>query len=179
MEEGRRKKEEGRGKKEEGWVAAQRGYRRLIAWQKSQALASSVYVALRQERLPHWLEDQVGRSAGSVHANIAEGYTRSSLRDYLRFLDIARSSLAELESHLYFMANNNLLDAGTYAELDKSCSEVGNILVGLMRSLTAKLKDGSWNRLSEEAAEYTAASAWDDLLPPSSFLLPSGEGQEG
>ncbi len=168
--------EEGRGKKEEGLVAAQRGYRRLIAWQRSQDLASSLYKALRRERLPLWLEDQVARAAGSVHANIAEGYTRSSLRDYLRFLDIARASLAELESHLYFMTNNGLLDAVSYAELDKSCSDVGNILVALMRSLSAKLKDGSWDRLAEEAVEYTATSRWDDLLPPSSFLLPGGEG---
>jgi len=72
MEEGRRKKEEGRGKKEEGWVAAQRGYRRLIAWQKSQALASSVYVALRQERLPHWLEDQVGLGLWFCDADVGE-----------------------------------------------------------------------------------------------------------
>ena len=161
-------------------MAAQRGYRKLIAWQKAQALASSVYAALRQKRLPHWLGDQVGRSAGSVHANIAEGYTRSGLRDYLRFLDIARSSLAELESHLYFMANNGFLDPGTYSELDKSCSEVGNILVGLMRSLSAKLKDGSWSRLAEEGVDYIATSGGrDDLLPPSSFLLPGGGEAEG
>ena len=160
-------------------MAAQRGYRRLIAWQKSQLLASSVWAALRRKRLPNWLADQVGRSAGSVHANIAEGYTRSSLRDYLRFLDISRASLAELESHLYFMVHNDLLDAGTYAELDKSCSDVGNILVALMRSLTAKLKTGDWNRLSEEGADYLPMSRQDDLLPPSSFLLPGGEGREG
>lgn len=160
-------------------MATQRGYRRLIAWQKSQVLASSVYAALRRKRLPRWLEDQVGRSAGSVHANIAEGYTRGSLRDYLRFLDFARSSLAELESHLYFMANNDFLDGATYAELDKSCSDVGNILVALIRSLTAKLKDGSWSRLSEDGVDYLPMSSEDDFLPPPSFRLPGGEGPEG
>src|SRR5205085_6211222 len=103
-------------------------------------------------RSPPSIVDQVFRSANSVHANIAEGYTRASPRDYLRFLDIARSSLAELESHLYFMAENDLISAETAAQLDRQTCDLGNMLVALMRSLTAKIKDGSWQRLAEEAA---------------------------
>lgn len=171
--------EEGRRKREGGPAAGQRGYRRLIVWQKAQALASLVYGALQENHARPWLEDQAGRSAGSIHANIAEGYTRSSLRDYLRFLDMARSSLAELEPFLFFMANNDLLDAEIYAEIDKTRPGAGNILVALMRSLSAKLKDGSWSRLSEEAEDYTATSRWQGLLPFSSFLLPGGEGPVG
>lgn len=171
--------EDGRRKKEEGGTRAARGYGRLIAWQKAQTLASRVFVATKKRRLPYWLEDQVMRCAGSVHANIAEGYTRGSLRDYLRFLDIARASLAELESHLHFIQETHLLDSGDLAEIDKLASEVGNILVALMRSLNAKLKDGSWSRLAEETPPYLPQSSDQPPLPPSSFLLPYGEENDG
>jgi len=115
-------------------------------------------------------------AALSVPSNIAEGYTRGGLKDYLRFLDFARSSLAELESDLHFMVENGLLTRPSYDELDGKTSDVGNILVALMRSLNRKLRDGSWNRISEETAEYLFNVEEDSLLPPSSFLPPGEEG---
>jgi four helix bundle protein len=114
------------------------------------------------------------KSAGSVHANIAEGYTRGTVRDYIPFLDMSRASLAELESHLYFMVENELLERKRYEEIDALASEVGNILVGLMRSLSPKLKDGTWARLAEEIPPHVAQSSYDELLPTSSFLLADG-----
>jgi four helix bundle protein len=114
------------------------------------------------------------KSAGSVHANIAEGYTRGTLRDYLHFLDMARASLAELESHLYFMVENELFERQKYEEIDALASEVGNILVGLMRSLAPKLKDGTWSRIAEDIPPYLAQSSFDEFLPTSSFLLADG-----
>jgi four helix bundle protein len=154
--------------------SSSRGYRRLIAWQKAQDLASLVDRVIGRRRLRLWLIDQVMKSAGSVHANIAEGYTRGTLKDYLHFLDMARASLAELESHLYFMANNGYIDEGDYAEVDQAALEVGNILVGLMRALNAKLAEGTWKRLEEERPPYHEGNELDFLLPPSSFLLPPG-----
>lgn len=168
-------KEEGRRKKEGGVLGAPRGFKKLIAWQQSMELASHTFSAVRTKRLPMWLESQVMGAALSVPSNIAEGYTRGGLKDYLRFLDFARASLAELESHLHFMVENDLLAEPEHGELDRKASDVGNILVALMRSLNRKIKDGTWNRISEERAEYLFAIE-DPLLPSSSFLRPGEEG---
>lgn len=46
------------------------------------------------------LTNQTRRSAVSVPANIAEGSERSTDKDFASFLVIAKSSLAELETHL-------------------------------------------------------------------------------
>ena len=118
------------------------------------------------------------RSALSVPANIAEGYARGALKDYLRFLDIARGSLAELEYYLHFLASNGLLPPKDYAALSEQALEVRNILAGLIRALRAKLQEGSWDRLrvSEDQPEYELSGGSPDLLPSSSDLLPGEVG---
>jgi four helix bundle protein len=172
----------GREKKEVGsrkWDVGQekRGFRKLVAWEKADELASAVFQALKERQAPPWLAVQTIRAAVSVPANIAEGYTRGALRDYLRFLDIARGSLAELEYYLHFMVTNQLMDPYAYESLARLHSEVGNLLVALIRSLRLKLKEGSWDRvrMSEGPVEYSAGSAVEDSLPSCFFPLPGGE----
>ena len=76
----------------------QPGYRQLVAWQKADDLAVQLYsIAKRLSRDDHWLADQIRRAAVSAPANIAEGYDRKSLKEYMQALYIARGSLAEVE----------------------------------------------------------------------------------
>lgn len=44
-------------------------------------------------------------AAVSVFGNIAEGYGRSAIGDYIRFCEIARGSLTELGSYIEFCQN--------------------------------------------------------------------------
>jgi four helix bundle protein len=94
---------------------------------------------------PPWLVSQVSRAAVSIPANLAEGYGRGSLGDYLRFLDIALGSLAELEYYLHFMARTNLLSTANHEQLSSLHSQVAGLLVGLSKSLKAKAREGSWD----------------------------------
>ena len=64
---------EGRGKREEGSRPAERGFRKLVVWQKADELASAVFQVLQGLQAPPWLVSQVARAAVSVPANIAEG----------------------------------------------------------------------------------------------------------
>ncbi|MDO8611476.1 MAG: four helix bundle protein [Dehalococcoidia bacterium] len=171
-----RKMEVGRGKKDAA-QPADRGFRKLVVWQKADELASAVFQTLQKLPCPPWLQSQVARAAVSVPANIAEGYTRGALRDYLRFLDSARGSLAELEYYLHFLADNGMLESSIHRDLEQLNSEVGNLLVALIRSLRLKLKEGTWDRarLSEDGAEYWPLVTDDSLLPSSSFPLPGEE----
>ena len=77
-------------------------YKDLIVWKRSIELAKSVYVLVR--KLPreenYALSDQIRRSAVSIPSNIAEGYGRTSSKDYARFLSMARGSTYELETQL-------------------------------------------------------------------------------
>ncbi|HEX4885481.1 MAG TPA: four helix bundle protein [Casimicrobiaceae bacterium] len=77
-------------------------YRDLRVWSASVDAAISLY-ALTTSFPKHemfGITAQLRRASVSVASNIAEGNARSSTRDYLRFLAIARGSLAEIDTQL-------------------------------------------------------------------------------
>ena len=116
-----------------------RSFEDLIAWQKSRALTHAVYQLTRtaQFREDRALVDQMRRASVSIMANIAEGYERRGTTEYVRFLTIAKSSAAELCSHLYVALDAGFTSAETHDRLLNDGHEVGRILGGLIRSLTA------------------------------------------
>lgn len=141
-----------------------KGFRSLLAWQKADELASAVYRTLRAMPAQHrWLTVQAMRAAISVPANIAEGYGRGSLGDYLRFLDIARGSLAELEYYLHFVNREGLVAATNVAVLHHMHQETGRLLHGLWKSLKQKARDGGWDRTGL-TPEQSAPHAVDPML---------------
>jgi four helix bundle protein len=118
---------------------ARRGFKQLDAWAAADDLGSLVFRSVRkfppQDR---WLASQMARSAVSVPANIAEGYGRGGLGDYLRFLDIAKGSLAEIEYYIHFVEKEGLLPAAEIANLILAREKTGKLLHGLWLSLKRK-----------------------------------------
>jgi four helix bundle protein len=122
-----------------------RGFKKLVAWQKADQLASAVFhvtsVLPGQHR---WLGLQMVRAAVSVPANIAEGYGRGSLGDYLRFLDIAKGSLSEVEYYIHFLLKEGLISEEEGKRLSLIRAESGLILHRLWLSLKTKAPS-SWD----------------------------------
>jgi four helix bundle protein len=58
-------------------------------------------VALAQDRKTITLADQLARALGSISANIAEGYSRSSVKDQSRFYEYALGSARESRDWYY------------------------------------------------------------------------------
>lgn len=124
-------------------MAAIRTFRDLIAWQRAMDLAREVYVMTKampaEERFGLTL--QMRRAAVSVPSNIAEGYARQSTADYIKFLRIARGSLAELHTQYELAHTTGMLTlADTLVSL---LAEVDRILQGLIRSLVNKSSNTS------------------------------------
>ena len=103
-------------------------FKDLIAWKRAMALVKATY--LLTDKLPreenYALKDQIRRSSISVPSNIAEGYGRSSLRDYARFLAVARGSSYELETQIllsiepgYIQKKDTLSVLGLCKEVEK------------------------------------------------------------
>ena len=76
-------------------------HRDLRVWQLGIELAGDCYAIVRQfprEEL-FGLTFQIRKAAGSVPANIAEGYGRYTKKEMIRYLNIANGSLVELDTH--------------------------------------------------------------------------------
>jgi len=110
-------------------------FKDLIAWQKAMQLAKAVYkvTSLMPDSERFGLTSQIRRAAVSIPSNIAEGYARQSLPDYIRFLRIARGSLAELQTQLMLAGDLGFLKP--HSESDSLLDEADRVLQGLIRSL--------------------------------------------
>jgi four helix bundle protein len=85
--------------------------------------------------------NQMIRSAYSVPANIAEGNSRNTTKDYVNFLYIARGSLSELRYFLLLSKDLKYIDVSRYQELKEKCDNVGRLLNGLIKSLKKREDD--------------------------------------
>ena len=91
----------------------------------------------KDERLG--LCDQLRRASVSVPANIAEGATRDSTKDFLRLLSIARGSLAEVLTLLEVVRRRQFVESDRVDKIIADCDRLGRILSGLRRSLRRRL----------------------------------------
>lgn len=88
-----------------------------------------VYEALSQVR-DYGLRDQMQRSAVSVPSNIAEGYERSA-KEFVRFLSIAKGSLAELRTQAYIARKVNLITAEQTSHIVDETKQIARMLQSL------------------------------------------------
>lgn len=79
-----------------------KSFKQLIVWQKSILLVKEIYEITKKfpQNEMYGLVSQMRRSAVSLPSNIAEGYKRRGIKEYLQFLSIAEASSAELETQI-------------------------------------------------------------------------------
>ncbi len=114
-----------------------RDYTKIEAWKLADDLTVAIYAATRQfpREEVYGLTSQIRRAAYSVPANIAEGASRESKRDYLHFLYIARGSLAETQYFIHLSARLGYLDEAGRARLSDQARSTFACLHGLIRAV--------------------------------------------
>ncbi|HEU0040635.1 MAG TPA: four helix bundle protein [Verrucomicrobiae bacterium] len=122
-----------------------RGYQQLRVWED----AIAFYVACCRvfKAFPYDLRrvaSQGVASADSVHRNIAEGYCRRSLREYLTFLNYALGSLGESVSGLIAYHKAGQLPQTDFDALNALAFKLENGLLKLVESLERKEMQGDW-----------------------------------
>lgn len=115
-------------------------FKDLIVWQKSVELA--VYTYSLTSKFPDIekfnLISQMNRSVVSISSNIAEGSQRSTVRDYINFLRIAKGSLAEFETQIIISQKLNLIEEKDYNNIVAQIDEIRKILNRIIFKLTPK-----------------------------------------
>jgi four helix bundle protein len=115
-----------------------KSYHDLVAWQKAITLANMIYACTADfpSREMYGLSSQLRRAVVSIASNIAEGSVRGS-NEFIHFINIARGSLAEVQTQLLIAKNQHFLDENTYQTTLPATDELSRILMGLLKSLKA------------------------------------------
>lgn len=114
----------------------------LECWKEARVIVSRVYRVCNVSGLKkdYSLTDQVKRAAISIMANIAEGFSRRGNKEFIQFLFIAKSSAAELQSHLYIALDQNYLDKSQFDELYSALDKVQRMISNFIKYLSSTLK---------------------------------------
>ncbi len=147
-----------------------RGYKKLRVWQDAKAFYVLTWEVFKE--FPYELSrirSQQVASSGSVHRNIAEGYCRRSLKEYIQFLNIALGSLGESASALDVYVDAGHISEAQLEKMDTLAWKLENGLKKLVESLQEKTgKEWSDSFVLKESTELytTAEDAEGQSLPP-------------
>jgi four helix bundle protein len=106
----------------------------LDCWRASRELAKAAFEISDSGKLKSdWdAKSQVRRAAISVMNNIAEGFSRYRKGEFIRFLDIAQSSAAEVKSMLYLFEDVAYLKNEDLKMLHQKVDKARNLTLGLI-----------------------------------------------
>src|ERR1700726_2970220 len=133
-----------------------RDYTKIEAWRLADDLTVAVYERTRSfpKEEMYGLTSQLRRASYSVPANIVEGSSRESKKDYLHFLYIARGSLSETQ---YFIHLAHRLDYLSSADADELHSQTKLTFACLHGLIQAVEKEAG--KLSKVVATVTSLIA--------------------
>ena len=110
---------------------------KLQVWQSAMDLAETVYKIT--DKFPKTeifgITDQMRRAAVTIPSNIAEGKGRDSTKDFIRFLNIAKGSLYELQTQCILANKIGYLDQENYRSIIKMCETLEHRLSALIKYL--------------------------------------------
>jgi len=115
----------------------EKGYKKLIVWQKADELAYEIYCASKDfpKDEIYGITSQLRRAALSIPTNIVEGCGRQNQNELRQFINIALGSLAEVEYLIDFSLKLKYLDKEDYAKLQELRSTVGKLLWKFYKSI--------------------------------------------
>ncbi len=112
-------------------------WRDLEIWQLSHALVLEVYRIVsgfpNDER--YSLCDQIKRAAVSIPANIVEGHSRNSKKEFIRFCFISRGSLEELRYYFQLALDLKYITDSVYRDTENKLKKISVKLNNFIHSL--------------------------------------------
>ncbi len=123
-----------------------RGFKQLRVWNDSIELYILTCELL--SNFPFELKKTAANCIDASHSisrNIAEGYSRRSIKEYINFLNIALGSSGEYHSSIYSFYKANQITIEEFEKMDKLHYKTENELIQLIKSLQKKIKEGNWD----------------------------------
>ena len=117
-------------------------FEEIQAWQKAYEVTLLVYKLTGSGNFARdfGLRDQIRRASVSIMANIAEGHGRRSNIEFANFLNMARGSTAEVQSHLHIARGLEYLPQTEFELLYQQLTEISRMTLSLAQYLRANDK---------------------------------------
>ncbi len=100
-------------------------------------MAADVYRQLAELR-DYGFKDQITRSALSIPSNIAEGIEKESIKEHLRFIDIAKGSAAEFATQTWIGMEIDYIPKEIGQDWISRSRQILGMLTNLSKSIKAK-----------------------------------------
>jgi four helix bundle protein len=112
-------------------------FRKLDVWKLSIELTKQIYLITTDFPVhEQWgLTYQLRKSAVSISSNIAEGTSRKSNKDFIRFLEISLGSAFELETQVITSKEVGFLSEEKLSDLNTIITDIQKKLFRLIESL--------------------------------------------
>jgi four helix bundle protein len=123
----------------------------LECWKLARQLVNQVYEITNHSQFKKDFElvGQIRRSAISIMANITEGFHRNSDKEFLKFLDYSRSSLAETMSHSYIALDQKYIEEKDFEGIKENVNDLGKKINNLISYLNASIKTSRTSKTSK------------------------------
>lgn len=116
-----------------GGKMAYRSFENLEVWQSACRISIEVYKHLKTCR-DYGMKDQMTRVSVSIASNISEGCERDSRKEFIRFLNIAKGSSAELRTQLHIAGEVGIIPVSVQRELIEELKVLSRKLHKLIQS---------------------------------------------
>lgn len=118
-------------------------FEKLEVWNDARNLVKMIY--LQTDNFPEkerfGLSSQMQRAAVSIVSNITEGVSRSSVKEKIRFVELAYGSLMELYCQLYVSVDLDYLTPDMFTLIKAEIDKIANKANALKRSFIKQLND--------------------------------------
>lgn len=117
-----------------------KSWQNLDVWKDSHSLVLKIYelISIFPENEKFAMVDQIKRASYSIPSNIVEGHSKSTTKEFIRYLYISRGSLEELRYFLLLSKDLKYIKEVTYKYFEDRIIKISKMLNGLIKSLKEK-----------------------------------------
>lgn len=114
-----------------------RSFTDLIVWQKAHDAVLNTYKLTNKfpQQENYALTSQMRRAAVSITSNIAEGFSRQSLKEKIQFYYMALGSNTELQNQFIIAKDLNYVSEEEFSLMSNKLITINKLINGLIKSL--------------------------------------------
>lgn len=123
-------------------------FEEIISWQEARKINMEIGKLIDSERFKknYRLIGQIEGSAGSIMDNIAEGFERGGIKEFIQFLYIAKASCGELRSQLYRAIDRKYINEKEFETLSIQAKRISSLIQKLIIYLRQTEMKGDKNK---------------------------------